>query len=511
MFWKKKREWFGKHLDENIKALNEGDLGRLPWIFCVFTESDSKAKLLAAKTLSNVLKNFKSNDIIEIDTQMRATKSIEWNIDWHEQKIEKFFTPAMNREARVAVLVFASFNSNGFIREKAVQMMSAYDGCLPYIILRQNDWVPQVRQAARRAFDKRMKNLFQGELFSALPFAEKLKWGRRDLHEEYTQKFLDKLVSEEYKEDLARGLKSESLRIRRICTSALFEATQPNVQQALERLVIEPEPFLRTVLFEKLCEAGQDMDKPAHIMLKDKYARNRIIALQYLYDKQAEDIYNICLTLLVDKNAFVRMFVRNIVLKYNPNFDFLKMYIDNIENVGAPAILGIGEIGKLNDAEIIEGYVNDSCTSIVQAVLVSLMWLNSEKYKELLIVMLTDSRNGVVKTAQRLILKYNFPNYSRTFEIFRDTPYEYTKIKCTAILFKAPKWERLIYMLEALSVDEERIRLLALQSIRQWILTFNRSYSQISDYQKDRIKKLIENQKKRLSNNDIKELMFLLN
>ena len=60
-----------------------------------------------------------------------------------------------------------------------------------------------------------------------------------------------------------------------------------DIQKIFEQLTDEPEPFLRTVLFEKLRKIGLDMAEPSRIMLRDKFARNRIIALQYLYDKQA--------------------------------------------------------------------------------------------------------------------------------------------------------------------------------------------------------------------------------
>ena len=231
MFWKKKRGWFGEHLEENIKALNEGDLRRLPWIFCVFSEENSQSKLLAAKALNNVLKSFEFDDIIRIDMQMRQTTSMEWSINWREQKIGNFFTSTMNIEERKSVLIFASFNANGFIRERAVQMMGDHDGSLPYIILRQNDWVLQVRQSASKAFDKKMQNLSKGEILTSLPFAEKLKWSSRGSDGEYTQKLFDKLISPEHKEDLARGLQSQNLRTRRICIGAIFEASQPDIRK----------------------------------------------------------------------------------------------------------------------------------------------------------------------------------------------------------------------------------------------------------------------------------------
>lgn len=510
MFGKKKQLWFSEHLDENIKALNEGDQGRISWIFCVFSEGDSYAKLQASKVLNNVLKALDFNDIIRIDTQMRQTTSMEWTINWREQNIDDFFTSKMNVEERQAVLIFASFNPNGFIREKAVRRLSKFNSSLPYIILRQNDWVLQVRQAAREAFDKRMQNLAKGELLAALPYAEKLKWSTRGSHGEYTQIFFNKLLSQEHREDLVNGLRSDNIRTRRICIEALFEVSQPDIELALNQLKYEPEPFLRTILFEKIRNTGQDMKEPSYIMLNDKFARNRALALQYLNVKQ-ENIYDISMKLLFDKDAYIRALARSIIKQYKSDFNFRKIYLENIEPFGAPAILGLGETGQADDTEIIENYLNDKRAAIVRAALISLMKLKSEKYKTLITEKLMDNRIGVVKTAQKLFIKYNVADYNKVFEIFKEASYEYTKIKCTAILFKASKWERLIYMLEVLSSTEESVVKLSLQFIQSWIFGFNRSYIQASSQQKDKIQMLIELQKEKLSSNLARELLFLLN
>ncbi len=510
MFWGKKNAWYGEHLNENISALNEGDHGRIPLIFCVFTEENSKNKMIAAKVLNKVIKGSEFDDIIRMDIQMRQTTSMEWSINWREQKVENFLTSTMNIEERQAVLVFATFNPNGFIREKAVRKLCEYEGTLPYIILRQNDWVLQVRHAAGESFDKRMQNLTRGELLKALPYAEKLKWSSRGSHGEYTSKFFDKLISHEHREDLVNGLHSNNIRTRRICIGALFEASQPNIELALNQLENEPEPFLRTILFEKLRNSGQDMKEPSHIMLRDKFARNRALALQYLFDNKAEDIYDISMELLFDKDAYVRAMSRSIVKQHTTDFNFRKIYHENIEGNGTSAILGLGETGQSEDAEFIEHYLNDSRISIIRATLISLMRLNSEKYENLIAEKLTDSRIGVIKTAQKLFIKYNIADYHRVFEIFIGSSYEYTKTKCLAILLNASKWERLIYMLEALSAEEDSVKRLALQSIKSWLFSFNRSYVQLNEQQKSKIQTLIENHKDILSATLLRELVFLL-
>ena len=114
------------------------------------------------------------DDLVRVDEQMRQTTSMEWSIDWRRISIDNFFTSEMSKDARRAVIVFASFNPNGFIRERAVRMMKDYDGTLPFAILRLNDWVAQVQTAAIEIADYRLSNLAADELIAALPFADKL-------------------------------------------------------------------------------------------------------------------------------------------------------------------------------------------------------------------------------------------------------------------------------------------------------------------------------------------------
>ena len=510
MFGNKKRGWFGKQLEENILALEEGDYSRIPWIFCVFSEDHAASKLIAARALSKTLDKLGFDEIIRIDEQMRQTTSMEWFIDWRKKKIEDIVTPKMSYAERRAVIVFASFNPNGFIRETAAWLMKDFDNTLPYIILRQNDWVAQVRQAATKAFDERLLKLSEGELLMALPYAEKLKWGSRGSHGEYTRLFFEKLTGPDHQADLMNGLKSRNLRTRRICINALFESAKPQEGLALDQLEREPDPFLRSLLFKKLCSRKANMDDAARILLRDKFPANRIMALRYLNETSAAYIGDIAAALALDRNASVRGLARDILQGQRGAFDFRAFYIAALENNPAAAIAGLGETGQKADAQRIEPYIADKSIAVARAALVSLMRLDAEKYKGVALEMLKDSRVGIVKTAQQLILKYGIQDYALIQKIFRDTPYEYTKIKCAAILFSASKWERLIYMLEALSCDAESVQSLAFQAIMKWLSGFNLSYVQANVQQRESIEALIEGLNNKLPDSMKKELLFLL-
>lgn len=506
----KKKGWYGKQLKENIIALNNGDYRRIPWIFCVFSEDHESSKLKASKALNHILGTIQFKDIINIDLLMRQTTSMEWFIDWHKLKISNFFTSSMNANERRAVIIFSSFNPNGFIREQAIHMMSQYDGTIPYIMLRQNDWVNEVRQEAAIVFDKRIENLAAGEILNALPFAEKLKWCTRGSYQEYIQRFFDKLLSPEHKEDLSIGLKSSNVRTRRICIHAVLNQKQCNADEAFKLLNSEPDPFLRRVIYEKLCRLGQNMTQPSYLFLRDKYSMNRKLALQYLYDKHECDILAIALKLLLDRNAQVRELARTIVRKSSASYDFRAVYEDNLNANTVAAILGLGEIGQALDTEKIKKYLYDSRIIVVRATMISLMRLDKDKFYYKITKMLDDPRLGVVKSAYQLINQYGDANYDQINQIFHNTTSEYTRIKCANILFTAPKWERINYMLNGLSCKTEVVHNLIIQSLRRWIINFNRSYAQIDGDQKETLKSLIILYKDNIPEPIRKDLLFLI-
>ena len=510
MFWITKPGWYGKYLDKNITALLEGDISNIPWIFCVFSEKHNPSKLAAAKALNEILGTLSFNDIVRIDEQMRQTTSMEWSINWREYRLNDFFTLQMSKDERRAVSIFASFNPNGFIREKAVNVMSILDGTLPYIILRQNDWVSQVRQAANEAFTYRLHKLSSGEILEALPFAEKLGRCRRISHGEYTSHFFAVLTSPEYSQDLMRGLGDKNVRTRRICVDALFSAKPPKLDLAVERLTREPDPFLRATIFRKLISLGQWLGDAIEVFLKDKYPFNRMLAFQYILDTNMDCAYDVAENFLLDSSAMVRMFAQHFIQKQTPAFDFRSFYLSKLDQNTAVAICGLGEKGQVSDAIVISKYLEDARISVVKPTMISLMRLDSENYGHTITKMLNDPRAGIVKTARNLIIKANLTCYEIVKEIFTVTTYKHTKLKSLDILFAAPKWPSIIYMLEALSDDDEEIKEKSLVAIKRWLLVFNRSYSLPCKKQTAEIRDLIRSLNKILPTDIQKELLFVL-
>jgi len=252
------------------------------------------------------------------------------------------------------------------------------------------------------------------------------------------------------------------------------------------------------------------MDEAAGLFLRDKFPPNRALAFRYLLDSNAKDIRDVAEKLLLDKNAMVRGTAQNFIQKQAPDFDFHSFYLNNIKQFPVSAICGLGEKGPPSDTDIIEDYLGDARIDVVRAAMVALMRLDGAKYSPVLVEMLNDGRAGIVKSAQKLIQKNDQPNYDRVKEIFEKAKFLHSRLKCMDILFTAPKWQRLIYMLEMLFIDEEQIKEKAIKAIKNWRLKYNRSYAVPSESQVDYIRKLLDGLNGVLPPDAKKELLFLI-
>lgn len=510
MFWWQWDLKLREALETNIEALERGDYWRVVTVFRVLAGRNKKLKRRAAKALWQVLPLLSFEDILLVDRDMRERDGmLEW-VDWSKYEMADFLTPEMTREEHNAVVVFASFNPNGFIREQAVALMRDYDHMLPYLSLRLNDWVIEVRQAAAKVFAEKMETLKAGDLLAVLPYVEKLKRGGRAAHGAVVGAFFEKLMSEEYRDELRLGLESSNVRIRRICINGLFETSYSNERLALEHLLLEPDAFLRSFLFRRLCDANVQMDEEARVLLRDRLALNRLLALQYFYRMDSDAVDDIAVEMLMDKKQRVRELARVILRRRKRAFDFAAFYRGKLDDAGVAAIAGLGETGRREDAGYLVHYLKDSRSSYVCAALVALMALDGDTYQDCAFDLLDDGRRSVVKTAQKMMIKYEIMDYELVQKIFWSTAYDHTKVVCAAMLYTAPKWSRLIYILDTLSDDGEMVRQLAQQALGEWLFCYNQWMAPLGETQKKTILGLISGLDERLSAGLKKQLLFVV-
>lgn len=508
MFFKKNPGFYSSHLDNYIDNIRKDDLSALAWIFCVFAEDSAKHKLKAARVLKEALHDFSLDDIYRVDKQMRETSSMEWSIDWYSLNTNNFITNNMSEEEKFAVLIFSSFNPNGYIREQAVQALASYKGCLPFILLRCNDWVCQVRQAALRLLPTILESAGDKEIINALPLMEKLYRSERCEYHELLSTIVNVFGAD--RNLIKKGLNSEEIKARRFCLSIISNLAIVDHEYLSNHIKKEPDPFLRKIIFQILLKQNADIEDVSTNFLSDKYPPNRMLALQFLHDNKIDSAATASKNMLMDKNAQVRALARKIFLGNEADFDIRHHYLANLSVKTAVCIYGLGETGRLEDCKLIERFLSDSTPSVVRAAMTAVMRLNPEQYISDITELLAKEHSGIVKTAALLLKKNKGYDSEKVLQICTDLPGGNTKIKCAGLLFLSGKWKSLIYSLMLIGCGCESLDNICYTQIIRWISSYNVSYAVLSDADSRTIKFLLDEKKEFLKPNMVKQIIFLV-
>ena len=298
-----------------------------------------------------------------------------------------------------------------------------------------------------------------------------------------------------------------------MCVKALLDNIDNNRGLLNNLLENEPDPFLRRQIFLSLSANGQDMREAAKLLVHDKCAANRLLCLSYNHVFNNAEYYDLLKSALMDKSPVIRgVAVDNILRYYNSSFDFRAAYLERLSDKTAVALCGLGETGQKSDTVIISKYLNDPNPSIVRAAMLSLMCLDCETYNDKITEKLADANPGVAKTSYSLLKKYNNIDFNRVSEMFRSSPHEHTKLRAASILFSAPKWQALIHILVAHESSFDRVKMLATNRLRLWLVRFNRSYAQLSASEKITIRNILNDTERNLNlpPEARRELLFLL-
>ena len=502
---------FGVELDKNMSFVLNKDFRYLPQIFCVFSEKHKRSKQKAATFLKNILENLSFNDIIKIDAQMRQTTSMEYFINWSKLEITDLLLPTMSKEEKRAVLIFASFSPNGYMREKAVYLLAKYEMSLPYILLRKNDWVRQVREAANKSFIYRLNHLSDGELLASLPFVEKLNRSiRADYEKKNMKNFYNVLLKPENKNQLNLGLTSKDLYIRRLCLNIILNADNSDIELILKHIKCEKIPQIKFMAYKKFLTLDNcPVDMILKEMLFEKYPKTRSNALQYIYEQNKLNSYNIAINFLLDKSASVRNTARWIIFSCNKEFNFLNYYATNLFANPYSSICGIRETGKKTDAVLIKSYLYSDIVSIVRVTMRTLMFLDATNYSLDIVKMLEDNRVGIVKEAFQLLRYYGINScIKEVYSLFKNTQNTNTRYKCAVLLFKSTKWDSIIYILEEISNQDKAISQLSKTALSNWNVTFNRSFTKPNLTQKQKIVQLLNLQYSLIDRKSIDNFLF---
>ncbi|MBK1810714.1 HEAT repeat domain-containing protein [Clostridium sp. YIM B02505] len=479
-------------LRDNVK------LSVIPDAFRLLLSSNEKTKLQAAEILKYIIGNLNSSKLIKVENLFRERSSYDWQYNWSNKDPQELLNPLMLIEEKITILGLSSFHPNGYFREKAILALSGMETGqeIPYILIRLNDWVREVRSTSKKVLSRYITPKYAMDFVNNLPLVLRLRECSRDEHTQIIDKIISIISSKEGSENLIKGLQSTDPKVRLACYKVLLETKVIDTRIIMSHLIKDNDPYNRLYVFRRIQHElrSEEFTDILQLLINDKFAQIRVLALESLYAYIPEDTLEILEKSLFDKNKSVRDTSRYLLSKHK-KYDFAAIYREAIYNDESlySSICGLGETGDVQDSEIVIKFIHSNSIKIVKASITALARLNIQGYKDKLILLLNDNRVGISKLAKKLVQKeINNSDADTLYEIYKQAKYDHMKINAISLLCLLSKWNSIRYIIEFCSDENKTISTLGQSELESWRLAYNNSFTAPTKYQIEEIRKLLE-------------------
>lgn len=450
------------HLDHHIKALREGAVWSLSWVYQYIANYNDYLVRRAAVAVAEYVSQLDTGSWIRLNDRFRMTTSIEWMVNWKNVDPEKIKRKIDDTDAFVWIMRLGTMHPNGFYREKCLRMLSSDTGSYLFFLLRLNDWVEEVRDVARdacRNICTDNMDLSYDELIRLLPVLNRVRNGKRkdeDLMQELDPLFASALRAKLPSIDRAFIRKYDTR--TRVVLYRLFTANgQLSKEDILSLLDIEKNLQIQRLLATSLIRHHDLSTEELDGLIAHKSSVVRVAAMDKKYEILKAPWDGIEEKLLSPSGP-VRQTARFICRKHS-YVDVRQYYIDHLDSdQRAESILGLAETGKKEDADLLTAYLEDEAPRVVKNTLYALGELDALRYIDVFERFLKDKDITVVKQAYVAMTVHKLKiGAENIYNMFQETDSHYLKARLSVLLGHEAYWDRIPYALMMYSCEDEEI------------------------------------------------------
>lgn len=377
-----------------------------------------------------------------------------------------------NKSLSVEELFALAQSPNGYDREQAIKKMR--EKCdaifLDALLVRVNDWVPQVRDLARETIKELMIEANREAFIEKLDLIWQLKKKGRCDHTQLlidVSKFVLQNVS---KEKLIEKATSENKSLARVAYELLSE--QMSLRDLIQLALLSKDVIIikrGAAYLDKLSDS--DFDNILEGMINSSNAYLRCVVLQIGMRKTPERIKTSFVHMLVDNSADIRIVSINFF--NNTGLNIKEFYFEQLSKsskarIKANAILGLGQMRSTDCVDTLRPYLVHSLATIREAAFRTLYsFLPNDAFIRNVVL---DNSPRVAKTAIFLIRKnekkVSFDELMRWFESAQ--PHAIKGL--IRLARQSGKWDELILILKFFRKAPEIYSL----ALKDWLAVFNK-------------------------------------
>ena len=407
---------------------------------------------------------------------------------------------------------------DGYRRENAVIRLGMLGNplAIPSIIVRANDWVPQVRSASKKAITLLQQPENVSAFIISLPDLYRLQNCGRDNHDELISSIEDYISTVDGGVSLLKELNNESLLVARCAFLILLKKKLLPISDLVEKGISHQDVIVRAKSSNYIRLLNPEQKKVAlRAAIRDKFMPIRREAFQiYLEDQPSEEFVK---RFLYDRHSSIREISIRFLLSIG--FDVANEYIGNLSSCKVHtlrcSVWGLCYLGHKDAVGEIMSLTKSSYPSVRKQAMVSMVSLKGEVYYDQIASYLADSSPSVCKEATRVITKHGIKLGSDDLiEILSISEYCHTGSACLALLRRINKWEALMFLMRILGSPENKYgisREKLEDSLSIWNREFNKTHSQPTARQLEILKDLYFETRIQLEENRYRSILFTLN
>jgi len=420
----------------------------------------------AAGTLEELFAGSRVDDFICLERNIRYSLSCWYRGGpWREVQRSEVQRLATRSDHPTATYGLLTMHWNGHVREEALRGLTTADprAAAPFVLLRLNDWVEEVRRAAKEIVTSWLERFELLPLALNLPLVVRLRGRVRARHEGLVEEIEQRLLEEEPTSALKAACRS---RDRTVCREA-FALALGSMSQSCGWVIDEglrcSDPVIRLRTLRRIVAADGDVTVDVSRLrraLDDPFMPVRREALQALLDDSPELGRKALEDAVLDWHPAIRYTARWRLFRDGEK-DFAARYRDILRappsrNTLFAAVAGLGEVGSLEDLEAIRPFLEHPAAKIRAAAVRSAGKLSPTSETAFLVERLLDQSPKVSREAGRALRdRAHLLGGARLWELFRRAETSHGRRQLLHLFTRLSVGERLIYMLRVAATPEE--------------------------------------------------------
>ncbi len=375
-----------------------------------------------------------------------------------------------------SVLGLLSFHRNGFVRHKALRLLSqCLDGSeFPFLVIRQNDWVPSIAQEAQEAVSERINDAYLTHIVRSLRLIMHLMSYRRHDFQGVVRKVEDLLLCERHSEILRAAIGSSDPMVRRQVVRIGLEATGTYQARLVAFGVDSDDPIIRL----QCCQHAATAFEPNQLrdvlrrLTADQFMPVRRAALVVQADQFPHLACNTWQQALFDCSRSIRELAR-FSLERLGYTEFANNYRDVIakQPSNLAALQGLAETGETSDTELFLDLLRHSFPSRRIAGINGLVRTSNESVVPEIAPLLGDISARVIREATKAVAPdLHLIAGEELVSVALQAPGPFARRNAVVLLAELGKWRSIPWLLRVALEAEYETAAFAKEMLNSWFV-----------------------------------------